>query len=67
MISSKPPCAIAIDGRATGLVTPQRSISLSAGHHQITLANAQSNFEKSFGVEIAAARSTRVIRDLMPH
>ncbi len=66
MISSKPPCAIAVDGRATGLLTPQRSISLAAGHHEITLVNQPSNIRTSFGVEIAAGQSARVIRDLMP-
>ena len=34
MISSKPPCEIVIDGKSTGLTTPQRAISLSGRRAQ---------------------------------
>jgi hypothetical protein len=65
MISTKPPCQIFIDGKPTGLVTPQRSISLAAGTHSITLINAQSKVKKTVAVEITASKSTKLIQDLM--
>jgi len=65
MISTKPPCQIFIDGKPTGLVTPQRSISLPAGTHNITLVNAQSKVKKTVAVEITASKSTKLIQDLM--
>ncbi len=65
LISSKPPCEIAIDGKPTGMVTPQRSISLAAGHHQVTLTNAQQHVKKTYSFEISANHSTKLIRDLL--
>lgn len=65
MISSKPPCEIAIDGRATGLTTPQRAISLSAGSHRITLRNSEKSIRKTLTVQIAANATEKVIEDLM--
>jgi hypothetical protein len=66
MISSKPPCAITIDGRATGLITPQRAIALPAGVHEIVLVNDAERISKQLKVRITANESTRVIEDLMP-
>jgi pyruvate dehydrogenase E2 component (dihydrolipoyllysine-residue acetyltransferase) len=65
MISSKPPCEIAIDGRATGLTTPQRAIALPAGSHRITLRNAEKSIRKSLTVQIAPNATEKVIEDLM--
>jgi len=65
MISSKPPCEIVIDGRATGLTTPQRAISLSAGSHRITLRNGEKSIRKTLTVQIAANATEKVIEDLM--
>jgi hypothetical protein len=64
MISSKPPCEIHVDGKATGLMTPQRALSLSAGKHKITLVNPAQKIKKSFAVQITANESTKVIQDL---
>ncbi len=64
MISSKPPCEIHVDGKSTGLMTPQRSLSLSAGKHKITLVNPGLKIKKSVAVEITANESTKVIQDL---
>ncbi len=66
MISAKPPCEIAIDGKATGLTTPQRSISLAAGSHKVTLTNTTAGIRESFAVKITPGAPTKVIRDLMP-
>jgi hypothetical protein len=66
MISSKPPCEITIDGKATGLTTPQRAIALSAGRHKVTLINAEKDIRKTLTVEIAADETAKIIEDLMP-
>jgi PEGA domain len=65
MISSKPPCAIFVDGRATGLTTPQRSMTLPAGNHQITLVNKERNIKKTVPVQITTDKTTKLTRDLM--
>lgn len=65
MISSKPPCEILIDGRPTGLTTPQRSLPVSAGTHKITLVNATEKIKKTLTVQITADQPTKVIQDLM--
>jgi hypothetical protein len=56
MVSAKPPCEIWVDGKSTGLTTPQRSIPLSAGTHKIT---------KTFAVTISADQSTKLVKDLL--
>jgi PEGA domain len=64
MIGSKPPCDIYIDGKSTGLKTPQRAIELSAGSHMVTLVNHEHDIKKSFKVKINSGKSTRAIHDL---
>lgn len=63
MVSAKPPCNIAIDGKPTRLVTPQRSISLPAGPHKITLTNTQSRIAKTLTITITAGKPTKLIQD----
>jgi hypothetical protein len=65
MISSKPPCEIWIDGKSTGLTTPQRSIPLSAGSHKVTFVNSASNIHKTVPVAIKADQPTKLIQNLM--
>jgi hypothetical protein len=65
MVSTKPPCEIAIDGKSTGLVSPQRSITVAAGRHQITFTNTQQHIKKTVAVAVTANHSTKLIRDLM--
>ncbi|HSR98906.1 MAG TPA: hypothetical protein VLM79_17735 [Kofleriaceae bacterium] len=65
MISSKPPCEIVIDGKPTGLTTPQRSIALSAGSHKVTLINRENDLRKAISVQITAGATEKVIEDLM--
>ena len=65
MISSKPPCEIVIDGKPTGLTTPQRDITLSAGSHKVTLVNKDEDINKTISVQISADKPTKVIQDLM--
>jgi hypothetical protein len=64
-IASKPPCEITIDGKSTGLVTPQRSISLSPGAHKILLVNQEQKIKKQFAVAITANQATKVIKDFL--
>jgi hypothetical protein len=63
MISSKPPCEIEIDGKSTGMRTPQRAISLSAGAHKVTLVNGDANVSKTLMVQINAGQSTKLVKD----
>jgi len=65
MVSSKPPCEIWIDGKDTGLMTPQRSMSLPAGAHKVTFSNTDENITKTVTVKIDAGQSTKLIQNLM--
>jgi hypothetical protein len=66
MISSKPPCEIVIDGKPTGLTTPQRAITLPAGNHKITLVNSSDQaIRRTVSVQIMANTTEKVIEDLM--
>ncbi len=64
MLGSKPPCDIIIDGKLTGLKTPQRAMELAAGTHRVTLVNADLGVEKKFKVKIAPGKTTKAIQDL---
>ena len=65
MISSKPPCEIVIDGKPTGLTTPQRAITLAAGTHKITLVSSDKAVQRTVSVQITANTTEKVIEDLM--
>ena len=65
MVSAKPPCEIWVDGKSTGLTTPQRSIPLPVGTHMITLQNSAQNITKTFAVTISADQSTKLVKDLL--
>ena len=65
MISSKPPCEIVIDGKPTGLTTPQRAIALSAGRHKVTLVNGDKDIKRTFSVQITVNATEKLIEDLM--
>ncbi len=63
MLGAKPPSAIFVDGKKTGLTTPQRNLSLSPGKHRITLVNREHKVKDSFTVTIRSGQKTRTIRD----
>ncbi|MBA3394838.1 MAG: hypothetical protein H0T89_19480, partial [Deltaproteobacteria bacterium] len=65
MVSSKPPCEIVIDGKPTGLTTPQRAITLPAGAHKVTLVNATAGIKKTIAVKITPDQPTKLIQDFM--
>lgn len=63
MVAAKPPCEIFIDGKATGLMTPQRSIDLPAGTHKVTLVNKDAKIKKTIAIKITAGKPTKLIQD----
>jgi hypothetical protein len=64
MLGAKPPCDIFIDGKNTGLKTPQREIKVAAGAHKITLVNKQFKITETFAVDVKAGSPTKVVKDL---
>jgi hypothetical protein len=62
-ISSKPPCAIAIDGKPSGKTTPQAALALSVGSHQVTLTNEEQGIQLTTEVAIRADKPTSVVQD----
>ena len=65
MVSSKPPCEILIDGKSTGLTTPQRAIPVPSGTHKVTFVNDAESIKKTVSVSISADQPTKLIQDLM--
>lgn len=63
MLAAKPPCQIKIDGKTTGLTTPQRVLKLSPGKHRVTLTNREHRIRDSFKVSIVSGQKTRIVRD----
>ncbi len=63
LLGSKPPCDIYIDGKDTGMQTPQRDIKLSAGKHRITLVNNEFGIKETFTVDIKADAVEKQIKD----
>jgi eukaryotic-like serine/threonine-protein kinase len=63
VVGAKPPCEIIIDGRPTGLVTPQKDIKLAAGRHRVTLVNAELGIRETFSVDIKPDATEKVIKD----
>jgi hypothetical protein len=63
-VGSKPWTQIIVDGKETGLTTPQ-VLPLSPGLHRIKLVNPEYGIEKSFTVEIHSGESlTRTFNNL---
>jgi len=65
-LGSKPWTNIAVDGKDTGLHTPQTQMKLGAGSHRVTLANPQFNIKETFSVDIKAGETVTLIKDLRP-
>lgn len=63
MVSTKPPCSLVIDGKATKLTTPQRAIRLAPGVHDITFINASEKIRKNVSVTISASKTSKLIKD----
>ncbi len=65
-LGSKPWTNIVVDGKETGLHTPQTHLKLAAGSHRITLTNPQFNIKETFSVDIKSGETETVIKDLRP-
>lgn len=63
MLGAKPPCRIVIDGRDTGLMTPQRDLRIPIGSHEITLINEEHGIRETVEVEVRAGKASRIVRD----
>ncbi|HEY5949159.1 MAG TPA: PEGA domain-containing protein, partial [Kofleriaceae bacterium] len=63
LLGSKPPCDIYIDGKDTGMQTPQRDIKLASGKHKITLVNNEFGIKETFAVDIKADATEKQIKD----
>ncbi len=64
MLGAKPPCDIFIDGKATGLKTPQRAIKVSPGPHKVTLVNRENRITETFTIDVKAGVPTKIVKDL---
>ncbi|HEY5938249.1 MAG TPA: hypothetical protein VIU61_26540, partial [Kofleriaceae bacterium] len=62
-VSSKPACEILIDGKSTGLTTPQRAIAVPLGKHKVTLVNTEIGVKKTLTVVVKAGEPATVIQD----
>ncbi|MDB4968820.1 MAG: serine/threonine protein kinase [Myxococcales bacterium] len=63
-LGSKPWTNIVVDGKETGLHTPQTHLKLASGSHRITLINPQFNIKETFSVDIKSGETETVIKDL---
>ena len=63
-LGSKPWTKIAVDGKDSGLTTPQTHLRLNAGSHKITLSNPQFGIVNSFTVDIKTGETETVVKDL---
>jgi len=63
LLGSKPPCEIFVDGKSTGLSTPQKDLKLAAGKHKITLVNNEFGIKETFAVDIKADATEKQIKD----
>mgnify|MGYP001816574617 CR=1 FL=1 len=63
LLAAKPPCKIFINGRDTGMMTPQRKIELPVGSHRVTLVNNEHGIKESFPVKIKADAATKSVKN----
>ncbi|MFH0900043.1 MAG: serine/threonine-protein kinase [Pseudomonadota bacterium] len=61
-VGAMPPCKIYIDGRDTGLFTPQRRLEVPAGSRKITLVNAEFGIKEGFSVEVQAGQEQKLLK-----
>jgi serine/threonine protein kinase len=65
-IGSQPWTSIFVDGKDTGLHTPQTHIKLSAGTHKIQLTNPQFNVRDTFSIDVGAGETQTVTKNYRP-
>jgi hypothetical protein len=59
-IASDPPAKIAIDGHATGKVTPQSHVGLAPGRHTLTLVTLDGARQRTIGFAIDRGQTTKL-------
>ncbi len=62
-IGAKPPCKIYLDGKDTGLRTPQRAFTVKAGKHKITLVNNEFGIKQTVSINVKAGEVKPIIKD----
>jgi hypothetical protein len=65
-LNSKPWTNITVEGKDTGLHTPQTRLKIGAGSHRITLTNPQFGIKETFSVDVKSGETETVIKDLRP-
>ena len=63
-LSSKPSCAILIDGKDSGLKTPQRKLKLTPGVHTITLKPPAGYDEENLSLDVRSGHTEVIVKDL---
>jgi hypothetical protein len=62
-VASKPPCQLSIDGKQTGLMTPQKKLKLPAGAHKVRFVNADQGIDLTTEIVIYAEEQRSLIQD----
>ncbi|MBI4509665.1 MAG: protein kinase [Deltaproteobacteria bacterium] len=62
-IGAKPPCRIFVDGRDTGLFTPQRGLEVPVGTRRVTLINNEHNIKEILTVEVKPGETVKLIKN----
>ncbi len=62
-VNSRPWTNITVDGKDTGLHTPQAHLKLSPGAHRITLSNPQFHVDQTISVDIRAGGTETLFRN----
>jgi len=62
LVNSTPWTRLIIDGKETGLTTPQKRIPLKAGKHTIRMVNAKYGIDKVYTVSVRSGKSAHLIK-----
>ncbi len=62
-IGAKPPCAIFIDGKDTGRMTPAIGLEVKPGTVTVLLVNGEFGIKEKFTVTVKAGETTKIIKD----
>lgn len=62
LVNSTPWTRLIIDGRETGLTTPQKRIALKAGKHAVRMVNAKYKIDRTFYITIRAGKAAKLIK-----
>jgi hypothetical protein len=62
-IGAKPQCAIFIDGKDTGRMTPAIGLEVKPGTVSVLLVNTEFGIKEKFSVTVKAGETTKIIKD----